>query len=370
MPAATPVRVALDALGGDHAPGAVVAGAVLAVRADPGLTVVLVGPPNLCRAEVEALGEGHLLDQGRLTLAAATQVVTMDEDPARAVRAKKDATVRVAARLVRDGSADAVVSVGSTGAALAAALVTLGRLRGMSRPALAVVIPAAAAPVVLLDVGATTEAGPDLLVSYALAGAALARARLGLDRPRVGLLSVGGEPGKGDETRKIAWGALEQALAGARAEFVGNVEGMDVPLGGVADVVVTDGFTGNVLLKGTEGTFALLTGAIEQGVAALPEGSEDLAERVRSLVTACTAARDPAALGGAVLVGVDGVVVVGHGAARADAVAACVAVASRVHREGLVPQVAADLAASAGPLRRRVLAPPPEPAPLSGTGAS
>lgn len=279
-------------MGGDRAPASVVDGALLAAR-EPGVEVVLVGPPDVA---------ARLLDErgADLRVVAASQHVAMDEDPARAVRTKKDATVRVAARLVRDGDADVVVSTGPTGAVLAAAVLTLGRLA--PRPALAVVVPTAAGPVVLLDAGATSESTVAQLVAHASLGTAYARA-LGVADPRVGLLNVGEEPGKGDQLRKDAFVALSEAPI----RFVGNVEGHDVALGGKADVVVTDGFTGNVLLKAVEG-------AVRRG------GGEELP--VSGL-----------------LLGVDGLCLVGHGAAGPEDVAEVIAAAVRAHRGGLLDAV-------------------------------
>jgi glycerol-3-phosphate acyltransferase PlsX len=216
----------------------------------------------------------------------------------------------VAARLVRDGDADATVSAGSTGAALAAALFTLGRLPGVTRPALAVVVPARNGPVVLLDAGANPDAGADLLTQFALSGAAYATTALGLERPRVGLLSNGAEPGKGDALRKQAY----DLIAALPVDFAGNVEGHDIALGGRADVVVTDGFTGNVALKAIEGALAL---------AGAPAADRE---------------------GGALLLGVDGVAVVGHGASSPRAVAACVGMAADAVRTGLVPALRTVLA--------------------------
>jgi len=322
-------RVALDLLGGDAAPEVVVDAAILVADQTPDVEVVLVGPVD--QAEVLLVARGAA---GRFRLVQASQVVGMDEDPARGVRAKRDATVRVAARLVRDGEADAMVSIGSTGAALAAALFTLGRLRGVSRPALAAVIPSAAGPLVFLDAGATTEATPQLLAQFALAGAALATVRLGIARPRVGLLSVGEEPGKGDELRKQAYAALS-ALP---LEFVGNVEGSDVPHGGRADVVVTDGFTGNVLAKGLEGAAAMVTGVLLSALTTAPDRSSAATALLPALHEA-TAHMSPEELGGAVLLGVNGVVVVGHGASTARGVQSCVRVAAQAAREGLVPRI-------------------------------
>ena len=322
-------RVALDLLGGDHAPTAVVEGALVVADELPGVEVILVGPVDLAERLLEQRGAA-----GRFALVAASQVVGMHEDPARAVRAKRDATVRVASRLVRDGHADAVVSVGSTGAALAAAVFTLGRLRGMGRPALAAVVPAKTGPLVFLDAGATTEATPELLAQFALAGVAFAQVRLGIARPRVGLLTNGEEPGKGDPLRKDAY----DALAALPVDFVGNVEGRDVPHGGRADVVVTDGFTGNVLLKGLEGAATMLTEVLTAAFLATEARRVAARELLPALLEA-TAPMSPDDLGGAVLLGVNGVCVVGHGASSARAVASCIGVAAQAAREGLVPKV-------------------------------
>jgi glycerol-3-phosphate acyltransferase PlsX len=323
-------RVALDLLGGDHAPASVVDGALL-VPDD--VELLLVGPVDVAERLLAERGAS-----GRFRLVPASQVVEMDEDPARAIRAKRDATVRVAARLVRDGEADAVVSVGSTGAALAAAVFTLGRLRGVSRPPLAAIVPARTGPLVLLDVGATTDATPEMLAQFALAGAAFATVRLGLPAPRVGLLSVGEEPGKGDELRKAAY----DALAALPLDFVGNVEGRDVPHGGRADVVVTDGFTGNVLAKGLEGAATMLTEVLLEAMTSTPERSA-AAEQLLPALSEATAHMSPEGLGGAVLLGVDGVVVVGHGASTPAGVASCVGTAVQAVREGLVPSIASAL---------------------------
>lgn len=323
-------RVALDLLGGDHAPESVVDGALLAAN---DVELVLVGPVEVAERLLAERGAS-----GRFRLVAASQVVEMDEDPARAIRAKRDATVRVASRLVRDGEADAVVSVGSTGAALAAAVFTLGRLRGVSRPPLAAVVPAKAGPLIFLDVGATTDATPEMLAQFALAGAAFASVRLGISEPRVGLLSIGEEPGKGDELRKAAY----DALSALPIAFVGNVEGRDIPYGGRADVVVTDGFTGNVLAKGLEGAATLLSELLLEALTSTPERKQ-AAKALLPALTEATAHMSPEGLGGAVLLGVDGVVVVGHGASTPAGVASCVGTAVQAVREGLVPSIAGAL---------------------------
>ncbi len=324
-------RIAVDLFGGDGGPEVVADGAVLAARKWPELELLLVGPPEQGKDLLTARG----LDptQGPVRVVAATQRIGMDEDPVRAVRSRRDSTVRVAARLVRDGLADATVSIGSTGAAMAAALFTLGRLPGVTRPPLAVVIPAPRGRVVLLDAGATVEAAPDLLLQFALAGASYASVRLGIARPSVGLLSVGTEPGKGDPVRKEAARLLEDLLADLPIRYAGNVESSAVAVGGIVDVVITDGFTGNVLLKGMEGAIsavlALATDELD------PAGGEALARVARRLGPDSQ---------GAVLLGVNGVVVVGHGSSSATAVSACIGGAAEAVREGLVPRLTETMA--------------------------
>ena len=321
--------IAVDLLGGDLAPEVVVDGALLALSRRPDVAVTLVGPPETA---------GPLLAErshpNRLGVVAARQCVRMDEDPVRAVRSRRDATVRVAARLVRDGAADATVSVGSTGAALAAAVFTLGRLPGVTRPSLALIVDGVDGPLIFLDAGANADCGADLLVQFALCGSAYATIALGVERPRVGLLTIGAEPGKGDALRKDAFDALG-ALPSDRIDFVGNVEAGIVPLGGLVDVVVTDGFSGNLLLKGVEAAVLALGRQVREELA-------DTAETVDSgpLLTALQRAASrfrPEQRGGAILLGVDGVAVVGHGSSSPEAVAACIEMAADASRDGLVP---------------------------------
>ena len=325
-------RIAVDLLGGDAGPEVVVDGAILAAQRCAELELLLVGPPDGAAA---LLARRPGVD-GRLRVVPATQRIEMSEDPVRAVRSRRDATVRVAARLLRDGQADGCVSVGPTGAAMAAALFTLGCLPGVTRPPLAVVVPAAKAPVVLVDAGATVKAGPDLLVQFALPGAAYARVHLGVSEPAVGLLSVGSEPGKGDPTRKEAARLLEVLLAGPQmpARFAGNVESAAVTMGGVVDVVVTDGFTGNVLLKGMEGAVAAVAEL------AWPQ----LDSPARAALGRVIRRFGPDTQGGAMLLGVNGVVVVGHGASSPVAVAACIAGAAEAVNAGLLPRMTVAMA--------------------------
>ncbi|MGH8907419.1 MAG: phosphate acyltransferase [Egibacteraceae bacterium] len=288
------VRVALDAMGGDHAPAVTVEGALRARAA--GLEVVLVGQPALLHA---ALAEAGASDE--FTVVVATDVVRMDEDPALALRTKRDTSIRVAARLVASGKVDALVSAGSTGATLAAALLVIGRVPGVRRPVVGALIPTRrAGRAVLVDAGGSAEAQPEALVGYARMGMAYAGV-LGSQAPRVGLLNVGVETGKGNALAKAA-----RALLGSTPGFVGNVEPRDV-LDGAVDVVVTDGFTGNIFLKTVE---------------AASGGYGDSA---------------------AVVLGVAGEVLVAHGAATAEEVAEAVRMAAKAALAGLWGRVAAQL---------------------------
>ncbi len=332
-----PVRIALDLLGGDHAPGAVVAAARLVADRRPDIALVLVGPADLVA--------DHLGDVAGLHHEPASDVVAMDEDAGRAVRSKPESTIRVALGLLATGGVDAVVSAGSTGATIAAAHLVLGRDRTLSRSVLAAVIPGLANPVVVLDVGGSLSTSPAVLGELARHGAAYAAVRHGLSCPRVGLLSIGVERGKGDALRRDGFAAIAAALDGAAAVWHGNVEGSDVPLGTV-DVVVTDGFTGNVLLKGLEGSLALFRATMARH-----------APDTEAVVTAAVAPLRPDTQGGALLLGVPGVIVVGHGASSAEAIVNCVELAAEAADGRWVPRIAARAAAGRP-------APPVESAPV------
>ena len=231
--------VAVDAMGGDKAPGEILAGALEAAAA--GIPVVLVGPEGL---------EGR----GDLPLIVASEVIEMDDDPAKSIRTKRDSTLVRAAEAVRDGKACAMISAGNTGATMASALLRMGRIKGVQRPAIATPVPVpGSTPTVLLDAGANAEVNPDWLVQFAVMGSVYSRQRYGIESPKVGLLSIGEEPGKGDTLRKEAWDLLS---AEKSINFIGNVEGRDIMTDAV-DVVVTDGFTGNVVLKTLEGTLKI-----------------------------------------------------------------------------------------------------------------
>jgi glycerol-3-phosphate acyltransferase PlsX len=317
--------IAVDAMGGDKAPEAIVEGARGA--ADSGIPVVLVGRPDA----VEPL-------RGDLELVAASEVIAMDADPASSVRSMKDSSLVRAAELVRDGKASAMVSAGNTGATMASALLRMGRIKGVARPAIATPIPVfGSTPTVLLDAGANAECQPQWLVQFAQMGAVYARERYGIDQPRVGLLSIGEEPSKGSplvkETHALLVGG--DALAAAGATFVGNVEGRDLMTPDV-DVVVTDGFTGNVALKTLEGGMKALVGAV---VGALQ--ATDVAEQAFAGLLPLYATVDPDTYGGAMLLGVKGVCIISHGSSSATAVVNAVNVARDMIDAGLVDRLRA-----------------------------
>lgn len=311
--------IALDMLGGDGAPD-VVADAVALSIAHDGPDLMLVGPVQRC---AQLLADRGIVDHPRISFRDAQRSVPMDGDPLRAVREFKDVTVRVGASAVASGEADAFVSAGHSGAAVAASVFELGRTQGVSRPPLAVVLPALAGSVVLLDVGAGTTASIGLIEQFALVGVAYARA-LGIEDPSVGLLTIGSEPGKGDELRRDADPQLRALLASAGVRYAGCVEGFDVALGKRANVIVTDGFTGNVLLKGIEGT---VIWAAESMGARYGDTSPAFA------VAAGVAASDFA---GGMLLGVNGVSVIAHGAATPEAIVACIGLADRAVSGSLV----------------------------------
>jgi glycerol-3-phosphate acyltransferase PlsX len=322
---------AVDAMGGDKAPGEIVSGARQAAS-ELAVPVVLVG-------RREDLG-----DTGDLEVVEASEVIAMDEDPAQGVRRKKDSSLVRAAEAVRDGRASAMVSAGNTGATMASALLRMGRLPGVLRPAIATPIPNPGThPTVLLDAGANAECTAAMLVQFAQMGAAYSRARYGVAEPSVALLSIGEEATKGSPLVKEAHGALS-ALGGLR--FVGNVEGRDL-LPGTADVVVTDGFTGNVVLKTLEGALRFFMSALG-GVFGRDEQTARAAEALLPHLAPLAEAFDPDNTGGAMLLGVDGVCVISHGSSSAKAVVSAVRVARDVVAAGLVGSVAEAVAVRGG----------------------
>ncbi len=248
------MKIAVDAMGGDHAPSAEVLGAIDAAREWP-IEIVLVGDET--RIMAVAASAGGL--PPNVTVVHASEVISPAEEPTKAVRTKKDASIVVAARLVREGAVDALLSAGSTGALVVVGTILIGRIKGIERPALAPVFPTIGDPVIVLDIGATPDPKPEYLVQWAMMGQIYAREILGRPNPKVALLNIGTEQEKGSALTKATYALLLQV---PDLNFVGNIEGRDVPFGKV-DVVVTDGFTGNVFLKTFEGVAMALMQAIK-----------------------------------------------------------------------------------------------------------
>jgi glycerol-3-phosphate acyltransferase PlsX len=295
------VRIAVDALGGDNAPREVVAGTISAAGGLPHDEFILVGRQETMEPEL-----GPHLPQN-VSLRSSGEAVGMDEEPSTTLRANPDASVAVAANMVRDGEADALFSAGNTGATVAAALLRMGRLEGCRRPAIATMLPFPS-PVMLLDAGATVSCRPHDLLNFAILGGVFAKRYFGLDgEARVGLVNVGEEPGKGNDLAKEAY----RLVTKSGVHFVGNVEGRDIG-SDVADVLVTDGFTGNVVLKTAEGVareiILMVRSAITDGVL-----SKLAAGILRPRLIGVRDTVDPENYGGSFLLGVSGAVVIGHG---------------------------------------------------------
>ena len=311
--------IAVDALGGDKAPGEIIAGAREAVAA--GINVILVGPRDLTGCE-----GFEFID--------ANEVIEMHEDAASSVRNKKDSTLVRAAEAVRDGKASAMISAGNTGATMASALLRMGRIAGVKRPAIATPIPApGTTPTVLLDAGANAEVEPEWLVQFGLMGSVYADVRFGVKNPRVGLLSIGEEPGKGDTLRKQAYELFSNAK---NINFIGNVEGRDIMTDKV-DVVVTDGFTGNVALKTLEGTMRGVVKALFAAIS-VPEYKEH-ADGIMPALLSLYSTFDPDTYGGAILLGVDGVCIISHGSSGSRAMLNGIKVAAEMVEVDMVGKI-------------------------------
>ncbi len=311
--------IALDAMGGDFAPREIVAGARRAVD-ELGLSVTLVGVPEL------------IGDPQGLEVVACSEVIAMDDDPAASVRKKKDSSLVRAAELVRDGRASAMVSAGNTGATMASALLRMGRLPGVIRPCIATPIPnPGRTPSVLVDAGANAECTPEMLVQFAQLGAALVSAHFGVASPSVGLLSIGEESSKGTPLVK----ETHQLLAAtAGFDFVGNVEGRDL-IPSPVDVIVTDGFTGNVALKTLEGALTFIVKTVLD-VIDTNEATRAAGTVLFDYLAPVAATLSPDNQGGAMLLGLDGICVISHGSSNATAIMNALRVAAEMDASGVV----------------------------------
>ena len=309
---ATRARIALDAMGGDHAPDEIIAGAIRASE-ELDVEVLLVGD----RAQIETYLKQHPASPQNLEIVDAEGVISMDEEPLTALRRKPKASINVAMELVKKNRADAVVSAGHSGAAMAAALLRLGRLKGIDRPAIGTVFPTLLADksVIVLDVGANVDCKPKYLEQFALMGTVYSKYVMGTEDPKVGLLNIGEEPTKGND---LALQTYERLEANPHIPFIGNAEGRDV-LSGNFDVIVCDGFVGNVVLKFAEAVGEIVLSIMKEelpqgwrgmlGTAILKPNLKNLKQRI-----------DHAEHGGALLFGVDGICIISHGSSRAPSI--------------------------------------------------
>ena len=307
------MRIAVDAMGGDHAPREIVAGALQWAQQNEG-SIILVGLPEQLERELA----NYDYDHDRITLTAASQVIGMDESPAQALRRKKDASIIVATKLVKEGKADAVLSCGSAGAQMAAAIFILGRLPGIERPPVVTALPnAKGTKTVLIDVGANVDCRPRQLLQFGILGSLYASSVLNITSPRVALINNGQEEGKGNQLSLEAYALLKDNRS---LNFVGNIEGRDI-FADQADVVVCDGFVGNIILKTIEGMAIFIAQGVSRELGTMPKFFAQL---------------DYTKYGGAPLLGIDGISVVCHGSSNQEAVFNGICVAADCVEQGIL----------------------------------
>lgn len=330
-------RIAIDAMGGDYAPREIVAGAVWAAL-DYNVAIELVGKPDRIEYELDRINsEGIVTNAGGfkdkkikidtskldIKITPATEIIEMGEAPGQAIRKKKKSSIVLAVDAVATGSSDAIVAAGSTGAAMAASLFGLGRLPGIDRPAIAVTMPTMKKPVVVIDAGANSNCTPDMLYQFAIMGTTFSKNVLGIEDPRVGVLNIGEEAGKGNELAQATYKLLEENQD--KINFIGNIEGKEI-FSGICNVIVCDGFVGNVALKITEGTSSMLFRMLKQ------EFKTDTLARIAGLIAKPFMKRiykkiNYEEFGGALLLGVKGITVISHGSSKAYAIKNAVRVA-------------------------------------------
>ena len=309
------MKIIIDAMGGDNAPAEIVRGAVRAKR-ELGVDIVLTGIEEQVRACLEAEGCSDI------PVVNTTEVITMEDEPSTAIRRKKDSSMAVALNMLRDGQADAMVSAGSTGALLTGATLTVKRIRGIRRAALAPVLPSGEHGVMLIDCGANVECTAEYLLQFAYMGSFYARKLMGCENPRIGLLNVGTEDTKGGELQHQAFALLKKAHEEGRINFVGNIEGTDA-FAGKVDVVVTDGFTGNVMLKTIEGTIKFMMKSLK-GVFYKNTVNKLAAAVLKSDLAAMKKSMDVNEVGGTAMIGISKPVIKAHGSSNADSIFAAV----------------------------------------------
>lgn len=323
------MRIAVDAMGGDYAPGEIIKGALKAASVYPTVKIVLVGQQEKI---MDCITPGGL--KQNVEIYNASEVIGMDEAPASAIKRKKDSSITVATRLVKEGYADALVSAGSTGAQMASALLGLGRIRGIKRPAIGTVIPTLQKGKLLIDVGANPDAKPENLLQYGVMGSVYAEMILGMNNPKVALLNIGSEKGKGNELVQRAY----ELFQGSSLNFIGNIEGRDIPYGR-ADVIVCDAFVGNIVLKTIEGMASSLFQLIKEkitvnyvrkmGTLLIKPGLKEIAETL-----------DYSEYGGAPLLGVNGTSVICHGSSKEKAILNAIRVAKECVEERIIEKIA------------------------------
>ena len=328
------MKIILDAMGGDNAPEAVVKGAVRAKK-ELGVDIVLVGIEEKVRQCLKAEGCEDI------EVVNATEIITMNDDPSTATRRKKNSSMAVALKMLADGEGDAVVSAGSTGALLTGATLTVKRIKGIRRAAMAPVLPAGEHGVMLIDCGANVECTDEYLLQFAYMGSFYAKKIMGCENPRVGLLNVGTEPEKGGEMQHRVFELLTEADLQGRINFIGNVEGTDVFTGKV-DVVVTDGFTGNVLLKTTEGVIKYMMGALK-GVFYKSAKNKLAAAVLKSDLKEMKKSMDVNEVGGTALVGISKPVIKAHGSSNDSSIFAAIRQAVNFVNSGIIADITENI---------------------------
>ena len=328
------MRIAVDAMGGDNAPYEIVVGALDAVKANPDITVVLVGKED----EINRIIDEKTKDRSGIEVVNATEVIEFDDVPTKAVRSKKDSSLVVAMKLVKDRRADAFLSAGSTGAILVGGLFIVGRIKGIDRPALTGFFPNPNGYTVLLDIGANADCKARNILEFGVMGSLYAEKVLGIKNPTVGLLNNGTEEGKGNDLTKEAFALMKDS---GQINFYGNIEGRDMPAGTV-DVAVTDGFTGNVVLKTTEGVASTIMKMMKDALMSSTKG-KIAGAMIKSDMKALKDGFSADAIGGAPFLGVDGVVLKAHGNSRAIAITNAILQARKFKESNYIEELKAHI---------------------------
>lgn len=327
------MKIIVDAMGGDNAPAEIVKGALRAKK-ELGVEILFVGRKEEIEKYLEHADGDEIID--------AREIITMSDDPSTATRRKKDSSMAVALRLLKEGAGDAVVSAGSTGALLTGATLTVKRIHGIRRAALAPVLPAGEHGVMLIDCGANVECTAEYLLQFAYMGSFYAKKLMGVEKPRVGLLNVGTEDSKGGELQHQAFELLKQADQEGRIHFVGNVEGTGV-FAGAADVIVSDGFTGNIMLKVTEGVIKFLMKTLKDDVFYKNTKNKLAAAVLKKDLYQMKKSMDVNEVGGTALIGISKPVIKAHGSSNADSFFAAIRQAKQFAESGIIDRITENI---------------------------